>query len=150
MRYLLAAAVMLGACVAPNPDYDPAAAALYWSSGDSGIADLSAPDLSSPTCGRTGEPCCVDGAGRRFCTIGECGGERCGVPDLAVVRDLCSTPDLTWRPDLTGGACVEKCGACRLRDDCCDGTLCLDKFNNSDPSQFPGFCRRQVDECPNR
>lgn len=144
MRTLLALLFLtsLPACTADNPDADPLFMICFhahedtWERDCRVPADLAmapGPDLASATCGRPGEPCCRDTNARLFCS-GEavCAGERCSMPDLAPTCDLASAgPDLVWRPDLLGGACVGRCGSCTSNRDCC-----------LDP-QWPAGCLRK-------
>lgn len=116
MRALLLALLLVPACTADNPDLAP------WPLPCEGgsCPPRRWPDLASETCGLVGDPCCRDVHGREFCTAGACYDGRCGVPDLAPPPDLVPAgPDMAWRPDLTGGQCVGRCGACTTSRDCC-------------------------------
>lgn len=119
---------MNGRCATlPSPDAPPA----WDSSTDIGM------------CGVLSSPCCTDANGFQFCLdraltciAGIC---RVPPPDL-----MAPPPDMTWRPDLTGGACVKHCGRCVVNLDCCRESL---------PGMGPdnchdGICQPGPNVCP--
>lgn len=129
---LVCGGAILAACTADNPYADAWRMTCFhagheddWQSACHPPDLAVAPDLTTVSCGRSGEACCLDSERRTFCTEGACFDGRCGLPDLAPPH----APDLMWRPDLAGGACVPPCGRCAHNGECCKVNAGSNCFN---------------------